>query len=301
MIKVLTGDNSFEIERTLAELATGFNGQPERLDGAELTAKDLPDLLMGQSLFSTKRLVITRGLSENGEVWNKLPDYLPRLSDDIELILVEPKLDKRTATYKALKKDTEVQEFNAWSDGDHLMAESWLVKEAKQSNLVLDKKLAQLIVRRVGVDQWQLAAALEKLSLVDEVNEFVIKDLIDANPTENVFALLETAINGDGRAVHQMLATLELTEDPYRLLGLLSSQAFQLAAIGLAGPNDNPAADLKLRLPPFIIQRLKTQARSLGRSGLGKLIHALAEADADIKSSSVNPWTRIEMALLRII
>lgn len=301
MIKVLTGDNSFEIERTLSDLVNKFDGQPERLDGSELTVKDLPDLLMGQSLFSTKRLVIIRGLSENGEVWNKLPYYLPRLSDDIELILVEPKLDKRTATYKALKKDADVQEFGAWADGDHLAAESWLVKEAKQNNLALDKKLAQLIVRRVGVDQWQLVAALEKLLLADEINEVTIKDIIDANPTENIFALLETAINGDGQAVHQMLATLELTEDPYKLLGLLSSQAFQLVAIGVAGPNDNPVADLKLRLPPFVIQRLKSQAHSLGRAGLGKLIHALAEADADIKSSSVNPWTRIEMALLRII
>ncbi len=301
MLRLLTGDNSFEIEREVARLVAAFDGQPERLDGVELTLKDLPDLLMGQSLFSTKRLVIIRGLSENGEVWNKLPDYLARLSDDIELILVDTKLDKRTNAYKALKKDAEIQEFTAWSDGDYLAAETWLIKEAKHNNLVLDKKLAQLIVRRVGVDQWQLATALEKLSLAGEVNETLVKDLIDANPSENIFSLLETAIKGDGRAVHQMLATLELTEDPYKLLGLLSSQAFQLAAIGLAGTDDNPVSDLKLRLPPFVAQRLKAQARDLGRTGLARLVHALAEADADIKSSSVNPWTRIEMALLKII
>lgn len=301
MIKVLTGENSFEIERAITGLAAAFDGRPERLDGAELTVKDLPDLFMGQSLFSEKRLVIIRSASENSDVWAKLADYLPRLSSDIELVLVEPKLDKRTATYKALKKAADVHEFAAWEDRDHLAAESWLVSEAKKNNLTLDKKLAQLIVRRVGVDQWQLAWALEKLNLADEINETVVKDLIDANPVENVFTLLETAINGDGRAVHQILTTLELTEDPYKLLGLLSAQAFQLAAIGTAGPGDNPVTDLKLRLPPFVVQRLKSQASHLGRGGLGHLIHALAEADADIKSSSVNPWTRIEMALLRII
>lgn len=301
MLRVLGGDNSFEIERALTDLINKAGTQPERFDGSELTLKDLPDLLMGQSLFSTKRLIVIRGLSENSEVWNKLPDYLSRLSDDIELVLVEPKLDKRTTTYKAIKKDTDVQEYNAWSESDHSAAESWLIQESKQYNLALDKKLAQLIIRRVGVDQWQLAAAVEKLSLADEINESVVRDLIDANPTENIFVLLETAINGDGRAVHQMMGTLALTEDPYKLLGLLSSQAFQLAAIGLATANDNPVTDLKLRLPPFIVQRLKSQAHSLGRAGLTNLIHVLAEADADIKSSSVNPWTRIEMALLKII
>ena len=68
---------------------------------------------------------------------------------------------------------------------------------------------------RVGLDQWQLFHALEKLAVLGDITPEIIEQTIEANPTENVFNLLDAALRGDARKVHDMIGTLERTQDPY--------------------------------------------------------------------------------------
>jgi DNA polymerase III delta subunit len=290
MIQFFTGDNSFEIDRAVHALSDSFQGEVQKIDGSELALRDLPDLLMSTTLFSDKRLVIIKDLSSNKTIWPLLPDWLDRVSDDVDLILIDEKPDKRTATYKVLKE--AVHEFPAWTDRDTAKAETWLL----QQDLKLDKKSAHRIVERVGVDQWQLSSALEKLRFLDEITEETIDETIDARPSENVFNLFETALRGNAAKVHQMIATLELTEDAYQIFALLASQAFQLAAIQAAGAGDNPAKDFGIH--PFVVSKLSNYARNLSTKEIRAIIKAFADADADIKLSRAEPWLLVERALL---
>ncbi len=298
MITLLTGDNAFEIERTLERLVSDFDGEAERVDGARLELRQLPDLLMGVSLFADKRLIIVKDLSESREVWSGLGDWLERVSSDIDLVLVEPKLDKRTATYKALKKGVKVIECLEWSDRDTSKATDWIIDEAQKLGLKLDKKSAQLVVARVGVNQWQLYNAVQKLSLVDAVTPTVIESVIDASPTENVFNLFEAALSGDRVRLQAMLSVIEQSEDPFRLFALLSGQAFQLAAVAVSGQADDTAKDFGIH--PYAVSKLKSSANKLGRGGARKIIKIFAAADDDMKLSRADPWLLIERALQQV-
>src|ERR1035437_6433304 len=100
MITVLIGENTFEIQRALDLIARDFDGKVEKIDGSNLQLSQLPDILMGVSLFAMSRTVVIRNLSENRAVWPVFGDWLSKISDDIHLILAESKPDKRTATYK---------------------------------------------------------------------------------------------------------------------------------------------------------------------------------------------------------
>lgn len=299
MITVLTGDNSFEISEALRELTNAFDGTAEKVDGSTLELKDLPDLLMGSTLFAEKRLVIIRDLSQNGSLWEKLPEWLPRVSDEVHLVLVDDKPDRRTSAWKELKKQADVREFSAWTDRDRVLAETWTQKRAEKAGVNMDKKLAHHLVERVGMDQWQLVQSIEKLSLVDTVTPAVIDELIDPNPAENVFQLFEVALEGDAPKVHAMLQTLELNEDPYKLFALLSSQAFQLAAVASAGDEHDAARDLGIH--PYVASKLQRHARKLGQRGALRVLRAFAQADADMKSSRGEPWLLIEKALLQAL
>jgi DNA polymerase III delta subunit len=298
MVTLLTGSNSFEISEALKEIAAGFDGHAEKIDGTTLELKDLPDLLMGSTLFAEKRLVIIRDLSHNSSVWEKLPEWIPRISDDIQLVLVDEKPDKRLTAYKELKKAADVREFNNWGDRDYPVAESWLLKRAEAQALKLDKKLAHLVVERVGLDQWQLAQALEKLALLDDITAEAVEATIDASPSENVFQLFETALEGNRKKVHAMIQTLELTEDPYKLFALLSSQVFQLAAVAHAGAGDDPSKALAIH--PFVASKLNRHAKKFGKAGTSRILSVFAQADADMKISKADPWLLIERALLSV-
>ena len=298
MILFFTGENTFEVEQDINQIIADFDGIPERIDGSELNVRDLPDLMTGSTLFSDKRLVIIKALSENKAIWPTFSDWVQRISDDITLILVDAKPDKRTVTYKELKKVARLVEYAAWTDRDEAKASAWTAKQAELMGVKLNTKSVQMLIRRIGPNQWGLLHALEKLALVDVVTDEIIESVIDARPSENVFSLFDAALQGDRKRVSVMIRTLELTEDPYQLFGLLSGQAFQLATLAVAGSTDAVASDLGVS--PYVISKLSFASKKLGRSGARKIVRAFAVADDDIKLSRGDPWMLIERALMHV-
>ncbi len=298
MITILFGENSFEIERATAKIVDAFSGDPERIDGQSIQPWQFPDILMGGTLFADKRLVIIRSLGDNKAAWEALPMWLPRMSDDITLILVEQKIDKRTKAYKQLQKTATIQEYKLWGDRDLAVAEMWSIKEAKALGLLLDKKSAQLLVGRVGLDHWALYRSLEKLAALGEVTLDHIDTYIDSNPTESVFDLFEAALEGKMQRVTNILATLRLQEDPYRLFGLLSGQVFQLAALVTS---DRAVAEVAkdIGAHPFAVGKLASYAKKLKRAGVRHIVEDFAEADHGMKTSAADPWLLVERALLK--
>lgn len=297
MITVLAGENTFENERALQALIASFDGEVERVDGAELETRQLPDLLMGATLFASKRLVIIKRLSENKAVWNDFAVWIPRISPDVHVVLVDEKPDKRTKTYKELQKVATIKESKLWGDRDSAVAEQWATGEAKRLGFDLDKKSARYLVARVGVDQWLLYQALEKLRELDSVTPETIEHHIEANPVESVFVLFEAALKKDATRVKSVLMTLESSEDPYRLLALLSTQAVQLATLAVA---DKPSAEVAkdMGVHPFALSKLAPAAKQLGRGGARRIISIFAEADEASKTSAADPWLLVERSLI---
>lgn len=298
MITVLTGDNSFELARALDAIRAGFAGVPEQYDGEDLELAQLPDLLLGGTLFATERLVIIKGLSANKQLWDVLPEWLEKSDPDTHVVLVEPKPDKRTKTYKELKKNAAMQEFVSWSDRDVMAAEKWVADESARQGVALDKKLAQQLVIRVGLDQWQLFHAIEKLAVLETVDSDTIERVIEANPTENVFNLLDAALRGDSKKTSAMIRTLQISQDPYMTFGLLAGQVFQLAALAAA---DKPSGEIAAAIGahPYALGKLAPYAKRLGRPGARRILTIFADADTAMKSSAVDPWLLVERALIK--
>lgn len=299
MITLFTGENSFGVEQAVREIIDNFPGIPEKIDGSELELRQLPDILMGTSLFAENRLVIIKNLSENPKVWQDFSDWLERVSDDIHLVLVELKPDKRTRTYKELQKAADVKEFAIWGDRDGLKAEQWAIEEAKRLGFMLDRVLARALVSRTGVDQWRLYHALEKLAVLDHVDQKIINEIIDQNPSENVFQLFETALKGQAEKLHDMIQTLEKTEDAYKVFGLLSSQAFQLAVLAVSDKSSGEVAK-DLGAHPFVLSKLSSHAKKQGRTSVRKIIAAFADTDEAMKTSTSDEWTLIERVLVKV-
>lgn len=105
MIKLFYGDDRVKANSEITKL---LGENHETVEGADLTPSDLPTLFLGTSLFADKRKILIRDLSANKPAFEKLPDYLDTPHD---IVLLELKLDKRSATYKTLKDQIEIREF----------------------------------------------------------------------------------------------------------------------------------------------------------------------------------------------
>lgn len=110
MIKIFTGDDRIKAKQEITKfLGTDY----EVIEGPELNPADLPSIFLGGSLFQSTRNILIRDLSTNKSVFEKLPDYL---ESPHQIAILELKLDKRSATYKALKDKIAIKEFKLPQD-----------------------------------------------------------------------------------------------------------------------------------------------------------------------------------------
>lgn len=302
MIHFLVGENWYGRDEALRALLKkqGADVVVERPEVAQLSLADLQLLLGGHSLFGEARCVVLHNLSAQKELWETLETTLTQLDDQTTLVVLEDKPDKRTKTYKALKAQAEVEEFPLWTPRDTTYAVEWLVQTAKKRGVALTSQHARHVVNRAGVDQARLAGALEKLALLDEISPDAINATVEAQPNENVFALLETALEAHDDALRQMVAGLRQTEEPYRVAGLLSSQLLQLAAV-VFNPRSTPAELASLvGAPPFVISKLVPHARRITPATMRELLEVAADTDMKLKSLPVDPWLLVEELLIKI-
>jgi len=294
VIILLTGDNIYEIDQELGRIEAAHAGESEYLNADTVEPQHLTDIFLGVSLFFSKRLVIIRHASNNTALWDALEPWISRHTDTT-LVLVEPRLDKRTKIYKQFVAHADVRSFTAWTERDATRAEQWLCDEAKARGRVLEPAAAREIVRRRGVEQYQLSNTLDQLAVFDKITLEKVATHLEDVSQENVFALLEAALRGDAKKVHTMIATLKLTNDPYMTMGLLASQAFALSGLVISDGSGDVAKDLGVS--PYVLRNLDSTARSIDRTALRHMVLALADVDVGLKTRAIDPWLQIEVAL----
>lgn len=299
MIYLLLGENQFEKSERLNRLKASFDGEIDRFAGEGIEPGLLREILTGQTLFSQNRLIVISKLSESS-AWQELSE-LPL--DDVELILLEDKVDKRTKTYKWLKKEAKIEEFNLWSDWDRDKAVSWCQQQAKQAHGVdLKRELAAKLVERLGTDQMRLDGVLAQLSLAEKVDRQLVDELVPLAKTESVFGLFEAALDGRLDEVKRIVAFLEAEsgdDGAYMTLGLLASQLLQLNGLVLSGGDVSRVAS-DFGANPRMVRRLEPYAKQIDRARLRKINQSLSQADLSMKTAYVSPWLIIETALVEI-
>ena len=309
MIHLIIGQNRFRIDEMIASLTAKFDGETLRVSGEEIDLPKLTDLVAGTSLFSSQRLVIINGLSQNKSVWEQLPGFEKRISDDTRLVLIENSVDKRTKTYKSLAKVAKIVEANHWSQRERGLAEEWADQYAKERGMLLDRISKQHIVERsmipsesnsgLVIDQQRLANALDTLSLLDKVDEEVIDTVLPPSIVDNVFDLLSLALEGNQAKLAREIESLARHEDPHRIFALLISQWTQLLSVCLASKTPSEVAS-DLGAHPFVISKLGQLKNRVSRRKLADVADKLAELDEMMKTSALSPWLAVERACIEI-
>ena len=299
MLYLILGENAYRAEQELARLISDSNASPERLDAGALTDNTLADIVRGGSLFSEKRLVVLRQLSENKSVFEKLAEWASEVPSDTTLVLLESKLDKRTKAYKGLMKQAKVIPCEPLTECDSYEAESWLAALAKAQKVGLTtEQIGNMVTRALvagekpaqrNIDQMQLAQAIKALKGTDEVTDDMIATVLPPAPGDTVFDLLDMATRRQTARVDALLAELERTDDPHRTLALIMGQWAQLVAVSMA---DTPSAAVavELGLHPFVAKKLQELARQFTPNEIKTITALAADLDAGSKLSQFAPW-----------
>lgn len=296
MLTLILGENAYERDQILRRMTRDYQGAVERFDGSAVTVGDLHSLLYSQSLFSDQRLIIINNLSDNKDVWQEFGQYLDKESD-AEVVLVEPKPDKRTKTYKSLTKVAKVIECAPLSEHDSAKATAWLTQLAVEKDIELAKEAARQMVVRLGTDQYILSNELVRLSSLGAITPAVVAEYSEETIHDTAFSLLELAIEGQVQATMRKVQRLRVSEDAYQTFGLLVSQVFALAVVSASKASD----DLRdTGVHPFVLRKLRPLGERLSVAKVRALVHECAQTDTQLKGSVTDPWLLIETMLLRI-
>ena len=296
MIYLLHGDNEFEKRAALAALVG--DADVMRRDGEALTLADIQEITIGQTLFTQSSVYVISRLSDNPDIWLRLPEI--SFDDDNTIILVESKLDKRTKTYKWLQKTAKTQEFVPLGDRQKPQLITWCETQAHERGYKLTRKQIGMLIDRLGFDQLRLSNFLDQLALAEKITDALINDLVPLARSENVFDLFVAALSKDYETVHSIISYLESesgVDGAYQTMGLLASQATNLVALVLSG-GDNKLVAADFSVNPYVLQRLSSSVRASNVERLKQINNVLFQADLQMKTTGVNPWLLIETALV---
>ena len=307
-ITILYGDNSYERTTQLAKMKidaekSGFEIQKSNSD--ELSKSDFVSLICGISLLSEKRFVYIRNLSENSEIWQNLAEILPRISTDVHLCLVEDKIDKRSVVYKAISKIVELYEFKNLTTRDSKNLAEFARLFAKKQGLSLDNKTASFLISWVGVDEWRIRDAIEKIALIGKANEQNIREFVPQNIEGNAFAIIEMMFLGDILKLQEEFSKVKNTDGEdgaFRFLGMISTQIFNLVALKIGKNIGKTTAEIakEIGANTWALGKMESFVQNLSESQLAEIVSKFTQVDEIIKTESVDPWNLVESTILEI-
>ena len=109
----------------------------QRIDGEEADYDAIREALESLPFLASRKMAVLRAPSANKEFVEKAETLLADLGETTDVIIHEPKLDKRSSYYKFLKKATEYREFN---DLDEPALVRWIGGQADISSGDAQKK-----------------------------------------------------------------------------------------------------------------------------------------------------------------
>jgi DNA polymerase-3 subunit delta len=304
MIITLTGSNELllrdELRRIVSEFTTthGDFGL-ERLNAEETDFARIIESVQSLPFLADKRLVVLTSPLANKELADKIEKLLASVNDQTELVIVEPKFDKRSSLYKLLKKDTDFKELN---DLDERGLSAWLIEQAKAQGGSLAASDANYLVQRVGTNQLKLSNELAKLLLYSPtISRATIDLLTEQLPQSTVFALLDAAFAGQTKKVLQLYQEQRrLKVEPQAILAMLGWQLHVLAVVKTAGERSVEAIAKEAKINPFVVRKTQTIAKRISLAELKKHIHTTLILDVRLKTELLDADEALQNLLLSL-
>lgn len=292
MITTLTGQNEVLRQDALKRMVDGFVAEYtdislERLDGEEVDYARMHEAVQSLPFLAARKLVVLRAPGANKEFAEHLEQFASDVAETNDVVLVEPKLDKRLAYYKQLKKLTDFREF-AVLDSNGLAR--YLSDYAKGQGGSLNAGDARILIDRVGTNQLLLQHEVDKLiAYAPHITRVSIELLTDRTPQSSIFELLDAAFSGNSQQAMKLYnEQREMRVEPQQIIAMLVWQLHILAIAKAAGRRSADVIAKDARLNPFTVHKSLDLARRISPAQIKKLVSELRSFDVRLKSESIN-------------
>jgi len=305
------GENDFALHEQLKQWRSLFEQKFTALnivniDKATMNAKELiqeiKNSLQVNSLFGSEKLIILRNFlqkEKKDEVTELLIDLLDKVSGPFFVIFIQTeKPDQRGALFAKLKKleksgKAEIKEYGL-PKGFELKKIVKQMIEKKQGQF--DEAAIDLIIALTGSDLWQINHDIDKLVHYKKGKTIVkddVKFLVKGKYNDDIFALMDAIGTGQkSRALQLFRDQIDGGANEMYLFSMFTRQIRLLLIahdiVTQENVRDRNFLAKKMKVHPFVAQKLLGQVQRFDRAKLISLYGSLLQIDVGMKMSNID-------------
>ena len=314
-ITLIVGEEEFLIDRAVRDLIAaareaGLGGDVHDLDASELGPGEL-DSLTSPSLFGGGCVLAVRSAQNaSKEVAAELARYAKNPAPDVVLVLTHAGGAKGKELLAAVKGSKAAGARMIECPKVTRFAErlDFIRAEFRRAGRRADDGAARALLDAVGSDLRELAAACDQLAADTEgsgdgIDEAVVARYYRGRAEATGFTVADRAVEGHlAQALVQLRWALATGVSPVLICSALAQGVRLLGRVGSAPRGASSAAlAAEVGAPPWKIDRVRQQLRGWHPNGIARALHAVAEADAQVKGESSSAAYALERAVRRIV
>ena len=300
MITSVVGSNNFLVLKKKQQIIKSFVEKygdiaVENIE-ADTELEQARSAIFNLPFLVEKKLVIFDEPSTNKELAEKLLVWLNGIDDKIDVLIIEPKPDKRTAWYKFIQKNTELI---SCDEIDENSTKKWITELIKENNAEIDNEAVKTLIYNSGLNQQQLYNDIVKLINYDtKITKDTVDLLVEPIPQDTVFALLEALTAGNTLKTFSLYESLKQSGvDANEILAMLGWQLHTLLLVKSSAHEKKDDSGLH----PFVVQKNTAVARKLTFKDIDDLLKLLISAELLIKKDGISASKVVGVLLHQIL
>jgi DNA polymerase-3 subunit delta len=308
-VTFVVGEEEFLVDRAVRDLIAAARDAAPGTDVHDLDASGLGPgelaTLTSPSLFGGGCVLVVRSAQNAGkDVAAELAACVRNPAPDVVLVLTHAggaKGKELVAGAKAagarMIECPKVTRFSERLD--------FIRTEFRRAGRRADDGAARALLDAVGSDLRELAAACGQLAADTDgpIDEAVVARYYRGRAEATGFTVADRAVEGHlVQALEQLRWALATGVSPVLICSALAQGVRLLGRVGSAPRGASSVAlAAEVGAPPWKIDRVRQQLRGWHPNGIARALHAVAEADAQVKGEATSAAYALERAVRRIV
>jgi DNA polymerase-3 subunit delta len=290
MITTLIGDNDFLIKEYIDNLKAQYINDHgdmavEQIDCEESEVDKITDSIINLPFLVPNKLVVLYYPSKNKQFTDVFENIINLVPEQVRVVFVDTKVDKRSVYYKLLKNKTELVEFNKINDFE---IHKWIFKYVEELGGSISQTDAKYLADYIGNNQIKLSNEIKKLIIYDKlITKDNIKKLSVPSVNSTIFELIEVALTGQvNKALRLYDEQKILNVDAVQIINLMSWQLNIIAIIKSSKGKSMGEVASTAKINPYSLNKAKKIADHMTYDRLKIFINELYEIDKRQKTTS---------------
>lgn len=307
MLKLFHGKDTFLSLREVKKEIGQIIGKDKEIalvtiESKETLGEKIINNIVTNDMFSKRKIVLVKRLSENKEkesILEYISKSIKEISDENYYFFWEDsKIASNTKYFKMFKNIVEMGDMNKPS------FYKWVSEELNSYKFTSDKETIQILSARVNYKTERLINELEKFSISNVTK--LTKEIVIAETTdtleEDIWALTKAINQSDKKTIFSILEKLfNQSVDTIFIISMIARNIRLYSQVKYLLEKDTPSSLIcsQLRIPPFSLPELATNAKNSSWEKVQYIYEKLASLDFEIKRGNIDAQTGLILILNR--